>query len=56
MEALAGGGGSGSSGGDGGDGMGGGRMFNAPSKFRQGIGTRMLPLESASLAALRKVY
>lgn len=43
-------------GGDGGDGGIGGRVLNAPSRFRQGIGTRMLPMESASLAALRKVY
>lgn len=31
-------------------------VIGAPSRFRQGIGTRMLPQESVSLAALRKVY
>lgn len=54
MEALA---GSSTADGVGGMGdMGGARMFNAPSRFRQGIGTRMMPQESASLAALRRIY
>lgn len=31
-------------------------LLNAPSRFRQGIGTRMMPVESAALASLRKIY
>lgn len=31
-------------------------MLSSPNRFRQGIGQRMMPQESASLAALRKVY
>ena len=48
MEALANGSG------DGGDA--GSEVIDAPSRFRQGIGTRMMPLDSQSLAALRKIY
>ena len=54
MEALAGGSVADGVGGMGE--MGGAQMYNAPSRFRQGIGTRQMPQESASLAALRKVY
>ena len=46
------------SGGSGGGDMGGGgvEMLAGPSRFRQGIGSRIPPQMSASLAALRQVY
>lgn len=49
MEALQGGGGAMEQGG-------GTESLGAPSQFRQGIGKRLYPQESAALAALRKVY
>lgn len=45
-------------GGEGGGDMGGAgdENLSGPSQFRQGVGTRILPQYSASLAALRQVY
>lgn len=48
---------SGDGGGGGSVGMGGSmQALNGASRFRQGIGQRMPPVQSASLAALRKIY
>lgn len=47
---------SGGDGSGGGDSVMGGVSLSGPSKFRQGIGQRIPPVESQALAALRKIY
>ena len=42
--------------GEGGEAYGPGAMLSAPGALRQGIGTRILPQQSMSLAALRRIY
>ena len=52
MQALRGGEGDGGFG----DALSGGANVSGPSRFRQGIGARIPPMDSGALAALRKVY